>query len=147
MKRLWLLGCLALVWSSGIDARNIGPETSVPKLPDKAQAFIEKYFPEEELTQVESDPYAEGGPTYEIQLNRQFRLIFDERGRWRDIEAPDSEVPWEIVPGKIAQYLQSRYPGERIVSISNRAQHYEVTLSAGQELTFDRSGKFIGRDR
>lgn len=146
MKRFWLIGFLSILWV-GAGAQEIEPEILKDKLPDKAQEFIEKYFPGEDLSQVEIDPYAEEGTIYAVQLTQGFGLVFDEKGRWKRIDAAASGIPRAIVPGKIDQYIQSRYPNEQIGSIDNRAQFYAVRLSGGQELTFDRSGKFIGRDR
>ena len=51
-------------------------------------------------------------------------------------------VPGEIVPPEIARYVGQNYPKQRIVSIDKESGGYEVELSNGLDLKFNKAGQF-----
>lgn len=146
MKKILLLMLLLPVAWTGAQALNADPEALTKKLPDKALQFIDKHFPNEQVRRVETD-YERGSTSYEAKLSNGFELKFDGYGQWTEVDGETLTVPKAIIPGRISNYVEKHYPETRIVSIDNERQHYEVKLSDGKELIFDRNGKFNGRDR
>ena len=145
MKKLFLLLFILPVTWSVSQAMNDEPAAMNRTLPDKAVQFIEKHFPNDDILQISTE-YARQGESYEVKLENGFELTFDKQGHWVEVDGEMQSVPHAIIPGKIADYIHKHYAGERIVSIENEDQHYEVRLSGGQELTFERNGKFSGRE-
>lgn len=146
MKKLLLLLLSASFTWTGVTTAQTHSEALTKKLPEKALQFIDKHFPNQQIRYVDTD-YDPGSTSYEAKLANGFEIKFDRQGQWSEVDGHTQTVPKAIIPGKISNYVEKHYQGTRIVSIDNERQHYEVTLSDGTELTFDRNGKFTGRDR
>ena len=61
-------------------------------------------------------------------------------------EAKKDGVPAELVPAEISSYVSQNYPGQRILQIDRTRTRYEVDLSNGLELKFNKRFKLVGID-
>jgi Protein of unknown function (DUF2874). len=115
------------------------------ELPDKAKTFITTYFSDVEiaLTKKESDFF---GKSYEVIFVNGNKVEFDRGGDWTDVNCKFTEVPQGIVPQPIVNYVRNNYGEVRIVSIDKDKRDYEVELSSGIELTFDKKFNLIDID-
>ena len=52
-------------------------------------------------------------------------------------------VPEEIVPEQIAEYVRTHFPGVMVKEIAKERKEYEVELSNSLELKFDRKAFFL----
>ena len=143
-KLLFMLCILSMI---GLEKKAHGNDLPLPykDLPPKATQFIDKHFPNANIRKISTD-YVRQGEAYLVELENHFKLTFDTQGHWIKVDGANLSIPSAIIPGKIAHYTERHYPGLRIIQIQNEAQHYEVTLSGGQELTFERNGRFSGRE-
>ena len=73
-------------------------------------------------------------------------MEFDNKGEWRDIEAKSDGVPAELVPAEINSYVSQNYPGQKILKIDRSHSRYEVDLSNGLELKFNKRFKLVEID-
>lgn len=84
---------------------------------------------------------------YEVILTDGSEVTFDRKGNWKDIEsAPDSKVPAKLVPAAISKYVKENHGSARIIGIDKDRNGYEIELSNGLELKFNREGKFLRYD-
>lgn len=114
-------------------------------LPAAAQTFISKYFGGKQMSLVKKDK--EGMKThFDVIFADGTKLEFDNKGEWRDIEAKKDGVPAELVPAEISSYVSQNYPGQRILQIDRTRTRYEVDLSNGLELKFNKRFKLVGID-
>lgn len=143
MKKFLLLlmvGVVAMMtWSCGDDDDD--KETKVPfdTLPQAAQTFINQYFAGDTPVRVELE-----ANKYDVRLKSGFEIEFDTTGQWIDVDAPNGQtVPDGIVPEKILEYITANYLGAYVDEISRNASGYEVDLTDGHDLFFDKDCNFI----
>ena len=55
-------------------------------------------------------------------------------------------IPGALVPAVIAEYVQTRFPGQIIVKIDKERYGYEIELGNDLELKFDKSGRLVSVD-
>ena len=85
---------------------------------------------------------------YEVVLTDGTEVKFDRNGNWEEVEvAANKRVPEALVPAGIRNYVSDNQHGTRIVGIEKSRKGYEVTLSNGVEIKFNREGQFIRYDR
>ena len=118
---------------------------STERLPEPAQEFIQKYFSDSNILQVK---YEKDGreKRYNVLFNSGNRIEFYKSGEWKDIECVASEVPNEIIPQTINNFVQNNHPGQKIIKIEKEKRYIEIQLSNDIEIRFNKSYTFIGYD-
>lgn len=113
-------------------------------LPSAVTSFIKQHFPNASIVGVEPD-HDNGGIEYDVYLNDGTQLDFDANNQWETIESRASGVPTVFIPKAIATYVNSNYRLP-ISKIHKEYYGYEIELSNGLDLNFDRQGRFMGMD-
>ncbi len=113
------------------------------QLPEKAQAFLNDYFPGQTPVKmlVEKDDLIDRD--YEVTMPNDIKVEFDRKGEWTKVENKAYMVPSTIVPKDITKFVVAAYPETDIVSIEKEDRGYEVKLSSGKEVHFNASGKYL----
>ena len=70
----------------------------------------------------------------------------DKSGEWKEVRCRQSEVPAQIVPEAIRNYVKTNYPDARILQIEYDDNEYEIKLSNRWEITFDSKMRVIDID-
>ena len=113
------------------------------RLPDKARSFIGEYFGESSVAAVKREQF----PTeYEVVFENGAKAQFDADGEWMEVDCRREAVPSTIVPQKIREYVAGKYPGQKIVGLKRDRRGYDVELSNGYELGFDRKFRLVDFD-
>jgi hypothetical protein len=120
------------------------PATAVQGLPDAITTFIKQHFPNAQVVGVEPDR-DHGGLEYDVYLNDGTQIDFDANNQWDQVESMKG-VPAFFIPKGIANYVKSNYQNAVITKINKEYHGYEIELANGVELSFDRSGNFMGMD-
>lgn len=85
---------------------------------------------------------------YETVLTDGTEISFDSKGNWENIEVRNSaSVPDAFVPQAIRNYVKRTHRGQRIVGIEKERKGYDVELSNGIDMKFDRDGNFLRYDK
>ncbi len=113
-------------------------------LPEPITAFIKQHFPNATIAGVEPDR-EHGGLEYDVYLSDGTQLDFDANNQWEKVESMKG-VPAFFIPKTIADYVKSNCQNAAITKINKEYNGYDVELANGMELTFDRSGRFMGMD-
>ncbi len=145
MKTIKILA-MTLLLAIQMTACNAGDKVITGnELPAAAQTFISKYFSGKQVSLVKKDK--EGMKNYyDVTFADGTKLEFDNKGEWRDIEANSDGVPAELVPAEINSYVSQNYPGQKILKIDRSHSRYEVDLSNGLELKFNKRFKLVEID-
>lgn len=115
-------------------------------LPSRARSFVGEFYPGAEVVRVEKD-YDHGEVLYEVKFSNGHEVVFSSDGRWLEVEAPDGRsIPYGIVPPTIQDFLDHYYYDYGVNEINKTGFGYEVELTTGLDLQFDREGYFIGID-
>lgn len=120
------------------------PAANGQALPDAITAFIKQQFPNATVVGVEPD-HDHGGLEYDVYLSDGTQLDFDANNQWEKVECMKG-VPAFFVPKAIASYVKGTYQNVAITKINKELHGYDIELANGMELSFDRSGRFLGMD-
>ena len=118
---------------------------TIEQLPQKAQQFLKKYYPQEGLSFAKEDSYWMSKEN-EVVLTKGAKKEFAATGVWKRVERKADAVPADIVPQQIKDYVKQNYPDARITKIDRDRRDYEVSLSNRLELTFNKEFRLIEID-
>lgn len=115
------------------------------ELPEDARKFVNRYFSGANVTHVAiDDDFA--STEYKVFLEGGVKLEFNGLGEWREVESYCAMVPADIVPSNIARYVASAHPSCNIVEIKRERNGWELTLSSGLELSFNKRFELVEID-
>lgn len=143
MKKIFLtLGTILL--AAAVACADNKP-ISIEKLPQKAQEFLKSYFADQKPTLVTQDRDF-GEHDYDVTLTDGTHIDFTASGEWQEVDARGGAVPATLVPEGVKKYVEEHYAAERIVRLERDRRSWEVKLSNGMELTFDKQCHLIDID-
>ena len=74
-------------------------------------------------------------------------ITFDSKGNWENVETPNNKsVPSFFIPKAVADFVKTNQSGAKVVGIEKERHGYDVELSNGIDMKFDKNGKFIRYD-
>ena len=120
------------------------PAAAAQSLPQAITDFLTQHFPKATVVGIEPD-YDHGGMEYDVYLSDGTQIDFDANNQWDQVESMKG-VPSFFIPKGIASYVRSNYQNLVITKINKEYHGYEIELSNGLDLNFDRSGNFMGMD-
>ena len=120
------------------------PAANAQALPAPITDFIKQHFPNVSVVGVEPD-HEHGGLEYDVYLNDGTQIDFDANNQWEKVECMRG-VPSFFIPKAIATYVKGSYQNLAITKINKEYHGYDIELANGMELSFDRSGRFLGMD-
>lgn len=118
---------------------------SVSTLPTKAQILLTNYFGNQKvaLATIESGIV---NRSYDVVLQNGTKLEFNKKGELTEIDCKQEVVPVKLIPLSIKNYLQNNYPGQSVKKLEIKKNEYEVELSNGMDLTFNKHFQLIDID-
>ena len=119
---------------------------SFAQLPQAAQNFISKHYDEKNVSYVTEESEFLTSSEYEVRLKDGKKIEFDAKGEWKEVDGKKKAIPAAIIPAPVAAYVKKSFPENEIVKISRSSRKYEVELSNGLDLEFDKKGKFLRID-
>ncbi|MDE6046788.1 MAG: PepSY-like domain-containing protein [Alistipes sp.] len=136
-----ILLCAAAVAAATLADRPITAE----QLPAAAQKFIKTHFAASELLYAKSDD-ALFSREYKAVFAGGVSVEFTGDGEWKEVDTEYGEVPAAIVPEAIRKQVARQFSGARIESIERDRRGYDVGLSNGLDLKFDRRFNLVEID-
>lgn len=142
MKKLFLVLAMIVSLSVGVSAKDTyAHDASV--LPKAAQTVLTQNV-KSKVSLVKIDKDFGRVSEYEVIMDDGTEVSFDRDGNWKNIEVNNSKsVPSSFVPKAIADYVKKVQKNTRIVGIEKERNGYEVELSNGVDMKFDKNGNFI----
>lgn len=143
MKKLFVLvAALAAMTTSALAADDT--PVQVAQMPNAAQQFIGQYFGDVQVSYATMD----GGfdKSYDVVLVNGTKIEFDGDGNWTEVDCKHGVVPQELIPEQIRRYVADNHPGQQIEQIDRRARGWEVELSNGIDLKFNRNFRLMDLD-
>ena len=139
--RLFLLMAMVMTMSLTMSADDNDRVITYQQLPQSAQTFLKQHFAKKVPLVVTAD-----WDDYTIVYESGERVEFDKKGNWKDVECRASKVPTALVPEQINAYIKKNYPGKSVVKIERHRSVYEVKISNGMEIEFNRNFQVIDVD-
>jgi hypothetical protein len=145
MKKLLTLLIVMLGAISMANARDY-VTTDVAQLPAAAQKILKTHFPKTGVNHIKIDSNIIGSKDYDVILDNGTELDFDNSGNLKEIDCGHNAVPAALVLKPIRDYVANNFKGRKIVGLEINSRSYDVELSDGLDLKFDRSGNFLKID-
>ena len=144
MRILMIAICCMMSFNIVANAGNDKP-INVNELPAKAQTLLSKHFKGQKvmLATIESGVVSR---SYDVVLRNGTKLEFDKKGNLTEIDCKQSIVPSQLIPQPIKNYLKENYRGEAVRKIEWNKKEYEVELTNGIDLTFNKHFQLIDID-
>lgn len=110
--------------------------------------FVATYFPQEEVLALIKD-----GLDYDVTLTDYTQIGFDGnlfgRLKWDEVDCTHTNftsVPDVLVPAEIAAYVGRIHDTQSIVKIARDGRNWDITLSNGIEVEFNKNFHVIDFD-
>ena len=147
MKKILSLLVLAIVAVQFSFAADVITK-DINQLPLPARNFINRHFTKPEVVQIKIDKDLMEATKYEVLLMDGTEIDFDSRGNWEEVSAKKGKtVPATVVPGFAANYLKTHnFVSEGVTKVARDSKGYEIELSTGISLKFDKNGKILKAD-
>ena len=145
MKKLFLAFVLALGFGAvASPGDTYAHDASV--LPQSAQSTISANF-KSKVSVVKIEKDFGRVSEYEVTLSDGCEISFDRHGNWKNVEVNAAKsVPAAIVPQGIKDYVSSKHAGQRIVGIEKERNGYDIELSNGVDIKFNKEAQFVRYD-
>ena len=148
MKRIFRILMIAICCMVSCNmAANAGNDKpiSVNALPAKAQTLLNNHFNGQKvmLATIESGVVSRN---YDVVLQNGTKLEFDKKGNLTEINCKQGIVPALLIPQTIKNYLKDNYAGQSVKKIEMNKNEYEVELTNGLDLTFNKHFQLIDID-
>ena len=133
--------CCMMSCNMAANAGN-GKPISVDALPAKAQTLLNNHFNGQKvmLATIASGVVSS---SYDVVLKNGTKLEFDKRGNLTEIDCKQGIVPDQLIPQAITNYLKENYEGQSVRKIEINRKEYEVELTNGLDLTFNKHFQLI----
>lgn len=132
-KRFFLVALMCMIMSATSFASD--RVITANQLPATAQTFINQTFPGATIMYAEIDD-----GKYEVHLNDGTEINFDRKGNWDKVDCKLKAVPAHLIPATIASNVETQFSGTVITKIDKERYGYEIELSNGLDLKFNRQG-------
>lgn len=142
-KLLAILACVMCISTSAMADDDIS--ITKEQLPKVSQEFINQHFSKLKVSYVkmERDLFDK---SYDVIFVDGSKIEFRKDGSWKEVKCKYSSVPDNVVPVKIREYIKTNYPDVTIIKIEKDYRKYEITLSNGLEVDFNKAFQVIKVD-
>lgn len=115
-------------------------------LPEAAKNTIKNNF-KAKVSVVKIDKTLGRIDDYDVTLSDGTEIEFDRSGNWKNVETSvNSSVPKGFLPKEAVTFINAKHNGKKVVGIEKKRYGYEIELSDGIDIQFDKNGKFIKYD-
>ena len=139
--RFYLLMAMVMMMSLTMSADDDDRVITYEQLPETAQSLLKQHFAKKVPLVVTAD-----WDDFTVVYESGEKVEFNKNGEWKSIECRTSKVPVAVVPEQIIDYVTKNYPGKSVVKIERHRSVYEVKVSNGMEIEFNRNFQVIDVD-
>lgn len=101
-------------------------------------SFVKKYFPKANILIVHPE-----WDEFDVKLSDGTKLEFTRGFEWKKIDCEHStiypNVPAELIPEKISNYINTNFADQGIVKIEKKRRGWDVELSSEIEIKFNKN--------
>ncbi|MBQ0117670.1 MAG: PepSY-like domain-containing protein [Flavobacterium sp.] len=116
------------------------------QLPAKAQTFINTYFKNVPLSYATEKKEYYIVNEYKVKLQNGVEIEFDSSGDWKEVDGNHTALPSGFLPKKITTYIAKSFPKNKVIKAEVKRWKYEIEITNGLDLEFNKSGDFIKID-
>lgn len=136
MRKIFALP-IALLFASILFADMVVP---VSQLPQSAQSFIQRTFPNAQIFKVERDD-----GKFDVKLNNGVSIKFFPNGEWDSIDSDYVPIPLTVLPNAVQNTVKNAYPQASMTDVEKEFGNYKIKLNNRMELFVSANGQLIGQ--
>lgn len=106
---------------------------TIKQLPAPAQTLLKQHFADKTVLIATVD-----FNDYKVMYQSGEKVEFDKKGNWKDLDCKTSAVPTNLIPEQIKAHVKATFPDAIIVKLDRDRRGYEVRLSNGLEMEFNK---------
>ena len=144
MKKLAFLFVCLFALSLNVSAGNDKP-IQVTEMPKAAQQFIKNHFANLSVAMAKMETEFMS-KSYDVIFTNGDKVEFDNKGEWKNVDCEHTSVPQGIAPSAIQSYVSKNYPNAKIKQIEKDRKDYDVELTNGWDIKFDKRFRVIELD-
>lgn len=112
-------------------------------LPAVANSFLKDHFKDVRVLSVVKEKEGLASTEYQVLLDNGVEINFDKNGNWDEVDSRNNGViPTTFILESIVKYVNQEYPTASINGIDKENYGFDIDLTNGLELVFDKEGKF-----
>lgn len=134
MKKIVLLAIG--IFAAAVMASSREVPVTFDQLPSAAKTFVTENFPGETVTMALKDVH--GRAEYDVRLSDGTELEFTHSGALKKISSR-AGISEQLIPDGIRRYVSAHFPGAGYREYEVGKRTYEVKISNGMELKFNRN--------
>lgn len=138
MKKATFLFFLMCVSLSFAQAQEQNPLSVLPEI---AQQFVMDNFSRYTVEHVVKD--FDDSDRFEVIFENGIKIKFNAAGNWTEVDCGRLKVPLSVIPSQINEYVRNYHPKVAVVKIEKDRDNFEVDLSDGMELEFNKDFQLI----
>lgn len=135
--KIWIVILISLFTLQGILSADTVELRTLDQLPPKTQEFMKVHFPGSEVSYIDQERNFLS-KVYRVIFTNGDKLEFDKSGNWMEIDCEQSVLPTSVIPRSILNHVGEKYAGTRIVQMERNRSSYEVELTNGLTLKFNK---------
>ena len=108
-------------------------------LPNAAQDFIKKSFPNDPILYAEQNR-----KDFDVALQSGIEIEFFINGEWKEIKSPYQPLSATLLPNAVSNALKQKYPQASILKIEKQYSSYEISLDNRREIYISNNGEVLG---
>lgn len=147
MRKLIMILAAILIGATSVMAINLPLDKYTinrKDLPQEARDMLDEHFPKLKVSMIKVDKHLLKKPNYDVKLTNGTKIEFNSRGEWKSVDGGKRSVPASLLHKTARNHFAKKYPDSKIVSIKKDLSGFDVTLSDGKSLKYDRLGIFKG---
>lgn len=131
-KKMFLALCLVfLVFGTCLAEEK---PVKVEQLPGEVQQFIKTNYPSAQISSVTQE---EDDKDFNVTLSEGTIIEFGGDNQWTEINSKRSDIPKEVLPLQVLEYVNATYSGIPIKKIERNKQGYNIQLKNKTKFQLD----------
>lgn len=116
-------------------------------LPATGATFLKEHFNNVAILSVTKEKEGLSGTEYKALLDNRTEVTFDKNGNWKEVDAADNiAIRTTFILPAIVNYVNTNYPNADFNSIERENGNFDVELTNGLDLVFNKQGDFVRID-
>lgn len=116
-------------------------------LPATGTTFLKEHFNNVAILSVTKEKEGLSGTEYKVLLDNRTEVTFDKNGNWKEVDAADNiAIRTTFILPAIVNYVNTNYPNADFNSIERENGNFDVELTNGLDLVFNKQGDFVRID-
>lgn len=136
-KKIFMMLAFMLTMSLSMMADNDRVIT-FEQLPAPAQTLLKQNFADKKVLIATAD-----FDDFKVMYQSGEKVEFDKKGNWKDLDCKTSAVPADLIPEQIKAHIKASFQDAVIIKIDRDRRGYEVKLSNGLEMEYNKKFQVV----